>query len=125
MQTSVPACSRGGPGRSRDHLAFETVGRLGTGVCSIARSTRSSRAKLTARGALTHMALEEACIRPDQLAVVVEHQLVFVWVAHDDVVTNGSSAARIFRTARKMLCLVALVRRLSVCPISSIDMPSK
>ena len=40
-------------------------------------------------------------------------------------VTNGSSAARIFRTARKMLCLVALVRRLSVCPISSIDMPSK
>ncbi len=38
--------------------------------------------------------------------------------------TNGASAARILRTARKMQCFVALVFKPSSDPISLIDMPS-
>ena len=46
-------------------------------------------------------------------------------VVCSSVATNGSSAARIFRTARKMLCLVAFVLRPSDRLMSSIELPSK
>jgi hypothetical protein len=56
-------------------------------------------------------------------AVVIENQIVFFAMGHDSP-RNGSSAIRSFFTARKTLCLAALMPRPSVLLISSIDRPS-
>ena len=60
-----------------------------------------------------------------RLAVVVEDELFLAQVVHSVAFTTGSSARRIFCTARKMLCLVALGPVLSTRPMASIDSPSK
>src|SRR5439155_3270572 len=59
------------------------------------------------------------------LPVMVEDELIFVQVVHGIAFNTGSSARRIFCTARKMLCLVALGPVPRARPISSIDRPSK
>ena len=59
------------------------------------------------------------------LAVVVKDELIFVQVFHRRELIRGSSATRIFRTARKILCFAALVWSPRTCPTSSMDIPSK
>src|SRR5438876_5408932 len=59
------------------------------------------------------------------LAVVVKDKLIFVQVFHRRELIRGSSATRIFRTARKILCFAALVWSPRTCPTSSMDIPSK
>src|SRR5436309_5243399 len=59
------------------------------------------------------------------LAVVVKDELIFVQVFHRSELIRGSSATRIFRTARKMLCFAAPAWSPRTCPTSSMDIPSK
>jgi hypothetical protein len=46
-----------------------------------------------------------------RFAIVTKNQFIFVQVSHRIELINGSRTPRIFLTARKMLCLAALVRK--------------
>ena len=113
----------------------------GTALAAILpfRSARSARALSDHPGRSGRHAGADSrpgrnCMKPDApdlprvgcLSVVVEQELFFTDVFHvrPELIT-GSSARRIFRTARKMLCLVALARWPSTRPISRMDIPSK
>src|SRR6185369_1237190 len=59
------------------------------------------------------------------VAIVMADQFFVVQVLHGFDLTNGSRASRSFRTARKIVCFVALTWMPSVLPISSTGIPSK
>ncbi len=59
------------------------------------------------------------------LAIVMKDELIFVQVFHRRELIKGSSATRIFLTARNILCFAALACSPRTCPTSSMDIPSK
>ena len=120
-------------GSTRAHISRPNPSGASTaGVASINAST----ARIS-RSSAPHISHDERCDSRSArsaavaLAVVVEQQFLVAHMpacrcgsCHGHASTNGASAVRILRTARKMLCLVALVLRPSSEPISSIESPS-
>src|SRR5262245_48081827 len=93
------------------------------GRCHSVQGAREPLVRTRAVCARSQMTLDVHEPRP-VFAVIVQDEIVVADVNHRPL-PCAASARRIFRTARKMCCLAALLPMPSVCAISLIEHPSK